>query len=326
MEDHDNGVSCSVFMTPLKNLFRYSQEIPLKNLHERLNHISISFISPENNKMFTFTPYHVADATKVNDNEHDSLFDSVFRNIKFVEEKMKTISVTGATDSSFCYRKCANSDENNCNSFSFCVYDDTVECLVSTNENISPQTTSSDASCITYLMDNLAKFKKIPSKRFTDNQNTVSFDSSLGKCNSKQEKLNNNQIGKEDKEVTTEEKGTQIESDAASLMSCESCPTCCKSLKTTDDKGLQHLETFQPYQMHLGRPILIPGVIEDKRTPNLPIPVKIPVVPNLSSHNIASNKHNKHVNKNTREEKENIYSIIGPTTTMYTTKANLHQC
>uniref|UniRef100_T1KVG8 PDZ domain-containing protein n=2 Tax=Tetranychus urticae TaxID=32264 RepID=T1KVG8_TETUR len=140
--------------------------------------------------------------------------------------------------------------------------------------------------------------------------------------NSKQEKLNNNQIGKEDKEVTTEEKGTQIESDAASLMSCESCPTCCKSLKTTDDKGLQHLETFQPYQMHLGRPILIPGVIENKRTPNLPIPVKIPVVPNLSSNNTASNN-NKHVNKNTREEKENIYSTIGPTTTMYTTKANL---
>uniref|UniRef100_T1KVD0 PDZ domain-containing protein n=1 Tax=Tetranychus urticae TaxID=32264 RepID=T1KVD0_TETUR len=142
--------------------------------------------------------------------------------------------------------------------------------------------------------------------------------------NSKQEILNNNQIGKEDKEVTTEEKGTQIESDAAGLMSCESCPTCCKSLKTTDDKGLQHLETFQPYQMHLNRPILIPGVIENKRTLNLPIPVKIPVVPNLSSNNTASN--NKHVNKNTREEKENIYSTIGPTTTMYTTKANLDQC
>ncbi|XP_015791028.1 uncharacterized protein LOC107367792 [Tetranychus urticae] len=182
VEDQYHGVACSVFMTPLKNLFRYSQEIPLENLHERLNHISISFISPENNKMFTFTPYHVTDAATVNDNEHDSLFDSIYRNMKLVEDKMKTISVTGATDSSSCYRKCANSNDNNCNSFSFCVYNDRVECLVSTNENISPQTISSDTSCITYLIDNLQKFKKIPSKRFTDNQNSVSFDSSLGKC------------------------------------------------------------------------------------------------------------------------------------------------
>uniref|UniRef100_T1KVC7 Apple domain-containing protein n=1 Tax=Tetranychus urticae TaxID=32264 RepID=T1KVC7_TETUR len=182
VEDQYHGVSCSVFMTPLKNLFRYSQEIPLENLHERLNHISISFISPENNKMFTFTPYHVTDAATVNDNEHDSLFDSIYRNMKLVEDKMKTISVTGATDSSSCYRKCANSNDNNCNSFSFCVYNDRVECLVSTNENVSSETASSDASCITYLIDNLQKFKKIPSKRFTDNQNTVSFDSSLGKC------------------------------------------------------------------------------------------------------------------------------------------------
>ncbi|XP_015780971.1 uncharacterized protein LOC107359042 [Tetranychus urticae] len=33
VEDKDNGIPCSVFMTPLKNIYRYSRELPLENIH-----------------------------------------------------------------------------------------------------------------------------------------------------------------------------------------------------------------------------------------------------------------------------------------------------
>lgn len=130
---------------------------------------------------------------------------------------------------------------------------------------------------------------------------------------------NDHENRKEDKGVSTEEKATQIESDAASLMSCESCRMCIIKSQggnlADKDRGGQRAETFHHHQT------VLPTV--PKRTGNLPIPVKVPVVPDLTMFNSNSNMIKSTSKGHLREEKENVYSAVGPTTTMYTTKANL---
>ncbi|XP_015780970.1 uncharacterized protein LOC107359041 [Tetranychus urticae] len=179
LEDEKNGIPCSVFMTPLKNIYRYSRELPLENIHDKLAHIEISLVSPNNNEVFKLTPYQVTDVTKVHDDVYDSLYETMIQNTKLIEDKLNTIEVVGTTDLSSCHRKCVQSAENNCQSFSFCTYDDRVECFVST---ISNGKTTLDESCSTYLIENLTKYKKISFKRFKYIEKSVPFESSLEKC------------------------------------------------------------------------------------------------------------------------------------------------
>uniref|UniRef100_T1K0A7 Apple domain-containing protein n=1 Tax=Tetranychus urticae TaxID=32264 RepID=T1K0A7_TETUR len=179
IQNPDNGVPCSVLMTPLKNIFRYSQELPLENISEKLTHIEISLTSPSNNMMFNLTPYKVTDVTKVNDDASNSLYEIMIQNTKLIGDTLDTIQVVGTTDLSSCHRKCAQSTEDNCKSFSFCTYDDRVECFVSTNSNGKMV---NDASCRTYLIESLTKYKKISLKRFDNIDESVPFESSLEKC------------------------------------------------------------------------------------------------------------------------------------------------
>uniref|UniRef100_T1K0C2 Apple domain-containing protein n=1 Tax=Tetranychus urticae TaxID=32264 RepID=T1K0C2_TETUR len=182
IEDENNGMPCSVFMTPLKNIYRYSRELPLENIHEKLAHIEISLVSPNNNAMFTLTPYQVKDVTKVNDNLTNSIYENIIQNTKLMEDKLNTIQVFGTIDLSSCHRKCVQSAENSCRSFSFCTYADRVECFVSTISNVSSEKITHEASCGTYLIENLTKFKKISLKKFNNIEKSVAFESSLGKC------------------------------------------------------------------------------------------------------------------------------------------------
>uniref|UniRef100_T1K0A3 Apple domain-containing protein n=1 Tax=Tetranychus urticae TaxID=32264 RepID=T1K0A3_TETUR len=181
VEDKDNGIPCSVFMTPLKNIFRYSRELPLENIHEKLAHIEISLTSPNNKDVFKLTSYQVTDVTKVDDDVplSNSLYETIMQNSKLIEDNLNTVRIDGTIDLGSCRRKCVQSTENNCQSFSFCTYADRVECFVSTNSN---DKMVNDASCGTYLIDNLAKYKKISLRRFTDIEKSVPFVSSLEKC------------------------------------------------------------------------------------------------------------------------------------------------
>ncbi|XP_015781286.1 uncharacterized protein LOC107359314 [Tetranychus urticae] len=182
VEDKDNGTSCSVFMTPLKNVYRYNRELPLENIHEKLAHIEISLNSPNIGEKFKLTPYQVTDVTKVNDDATNSLYETIIQNTKLIEDKLDTIQVVGATDLSSCHRKCVQSAENNCQSFSFCTYADRVECFVSTISNVSSEKITHDTSCGTYLIENLTKYEKNSFKRFKNIDISVPFESSLGKC------------------------------------------------------------------------------------------------------------------------------------------------
>ncbi|XP_025015932.1 uncharacterized protein LOC112538521 [Tetranychus urticae] len=184
VEKENNGISCSVYMTPLKNIYRYSRELPLENIHERLGHIKISLTSPNDNEMFTLTPYQVTDVTKVNDDAPltNSLYEKIIENTKLIEDKLNTIQVVGTNDLGSCRRKCILSAENNCQSFSFCDFSGRVECFLSTVTKISSEKITHDRSCETYLIDNLTKYKKIAFKRFNNIEQSVASESSLEKC------------------------------------------------------------------------------------------------------------------------------------------------
>ncbi|XP_025015931.1 uncharacterized protein LOC112538519 [Tetranychus urticae] len=106
----------------------------------------------------------------------------VIQNAKLIEDKLNTIQIVGTTDLSSCHRKCVQSAQDNCRSFSFCTYADRVGCFVSTISNHSSDKITHDASCDTYLIDNLTKYKKIAIKRFNHIELSVAFESSLGKC------------------------------------------------------------------------------------------------------------------------------------------------
>uniref|UniRef100_T1K0A1 Apple domain-containing protein n=1 Tax=Tetranychus urticae TaxID=32264 RepID=T1K0A1_TETUR len=181
VEDKDNGIPCSVFMTPLKNIFRYNRELPLENIHKKLALIEISLTAPNSNEMVKLTPYQVTDVTKVDDDVHltNSLYETIMQNSKLIEDNLDTVRVDGTNDLSSCRRKCVKSAENNCQSFSFCTYDDRVECFVSTN---STGKTTLHESCDTYLIESLTKYKKISLRRFINIEKSVPFESFLGKC------------------------------------------------------------------------------------------------------------------------------------------------
>uniref|UniRef100_T1KP38 Apple domain-containing protein n=1 Tax=Tetranychus urticae TaxID=32264 RepID=T1KP38_TETUR len=194
-EDTKIGDPCSIYHFPLHNLHRIDQEIPLDQIHNTfLKDVGKLYplISEYNGKNFsafscisrTVQSYKLIDVIDKTKNQDNSAGN--FQSRIKVDEKLKsndqvTVIVPDAKTFADCYRTCHNSEQLECNTFSFCSNGD---CRVSSLLTVDLYNTShieQDKSCSIHALNAINDYLEVPARKFKT-QTSVAVDKDAYSC------------------------------------------------------------------------------------------------------------------------------------------------
>uniref|UniRef100_T1L0U8 Apple domain-containing protein n=1 Tax=Tetranychus urticae TaxID=32264 RepID=T1L0U8_TETUR len=179
-EDTESGLSCNVYNFPLRNFRRIKHELPLDELQN-------AFLKDLNRKFeFWDSESYTFDVTQKGP---DSLVIPYYyefkENSKIRNDDKNTLVVPGIAQFSDCLRVCRNSEQLDCNYFSFCLDSDSVDCRVSSLTDSNFTNTSPyeehDTKCEIFAMNPLRFYSKAPNRKFK-NQISTSIETSLTSC------------------------------------------------------------------------------------------------------------------------------------------------
>ncbi|XP_015794054.1 uncharacterized protein LOC107370594 [Tetranychus urticae] len=175
-EDTKNGVSCKVYIFPLKNYYHISHELALDDLQKSFlgdKFRTFSMKDPESQRSFSYKILDIVNVTEFE--KHDKVSDinsfyTIAGNSKLKKDDKTTLVVPGVSTFADCLRVCQNSEELECNYFSFCSDSSSVDCRVSalreSNFTGSPSSKERDTKCQIFAMNPLRFYSKAPNRKF----------------------------------------------------------------------------------------------------------------------------------------------------------------
>ncbi|XP_053204882.1 uncharacterized protein LOC128389347 [Panonychus citri] len=164
IEDKFSGTFCKVTAIPLQNIHRYSRELPLADLPEKLLLNGISFKLSDGSITSEYKVYQVNDIS-IKETEIEPFYRKVVTSSKLVDNSDSVTRIESVPDFGSCYQLCSHSSDVDCRSFSYCKYLDRSECLIA-NSPISSENTINDTYCSTNEINLLKRFDKIESRKF----------------------------------------------------------------------------------------------------------------------------------------------------------------
>ncbi|XP_015788848.1 uncharacterized protein LOC107365792 isoform X2 [Tetranychus urticae] len=184
-EDTKIGEPCSVYHFPLNNLQRIHQEIPLDQIHNTfLQNIGEIYWLLRLARGYNLGSYKLIDVIDKTKSQYTSAgrFQSNIR----VDAKLKsndrfTVTVPDAKTLADCYRTCRNSEQFECNTFSFC---SNGECRVSsllTDDSFNESHVEQDKSCSIHALNVLNDYSEVSHRKFKT-QTSTAIDKDAYSC------------------------------------------------------------------------------------------------------------------------------------------------
>ncbi|XP_015792699.1 uncharacterized protein LOC107369266 [Tetranychus urticae] len=184
MEDTKFGEPCSVYHFPLNNLRRINQELPLDQIHDIfLKDVGNSYwlISLNGENFATYKLIDVIDVTKNQGDSSDSFVFKIKDNEKLKSNDQVTVTVPDSKTFADCYRACHNSDQLECNIFSFCSNGDCRVSSLLTDDLYNESHVEQEKTCSIYASEVLNDYSEVPHRKFKT-QTSIAIETRLDTC------------------------------------------------------------------------------------------------------------------------------------------------
>ncbi|XP_015789076.1 uncharacterized protein LOC107366012 isoform X2 [Tetranychus urticae] len=182
VEDSEIGQTCSVYHFPLNNLRRIDQEIPLDQLHNTLmEHLGWSISYYVGNSYQPIKINDIIDKTKNQDTSNVGFQSRIKAYSKLKGNDQVTVIVPDAKTLADCYRTCHNSEQLQCNIFSFCENGDCRVSSLLTEDFQNESQVEQDKSCSVHALNVLNDYSEVAHRKFKT-QTSIAVHKSIYSC------------------------------------------------------------------------------------------------------------------------------------------------